>query len=266
MPQQDSEFNTSPFGLAKAANRWLSSPADCLKELSDAIEEFELRFQLTGPSPPDGDVAWTEAKWKGTFSTPPLLALVKRLSYVQQVLELCRQKKPDFLPAIADSLPHLLKAVARWSIPSGHNSGEPAKRLGKAFVTFRVAVRTLIPSVVNSPRHEPAPSLPSPADTEFESTAGALSGQQFLIFKFLSEGKVGAWTNFDTLKLQRHLWQNRPDPCDIEDNTVFEALKKLRAGLAKLKTSFALQIEKTSTRTKLSRSLADTDTASSEQT
>jgi hypothetical protein len=120
--------------------------------------------------------------------------------------------------------------------------------LAETFLSFRDLVRRL---------REQLTETSSPVSQEMTNESryllieDELRGKQLLIFRFLKGGT--SWTNYSTLKEHSEFWRGGQDSSNIEDDTVFEALKRLRVRLNVINIGVSLTIEDASTRTRLIR-------------
>lgn len=90
-------------------------------------------------------------------------------------------------------------------------------------------------------------------DDDREMVRDILRGQQLKLFNILCDSRT-KWTYFEALKSMRadNLWRNAPDSSDIEDDTVFEALKKLRSKMP-VDCKYQLTIERATRRTRMEK-------------
>lgn len=90
------------------------------------------------------------------------------------------------------------------------------------------------------------------ADADRQVIADTLSGQQLKLFKLL--WGISRWTYYGDLKIVRaeKLWRGQPDPGDLEDVTVFEALRKLQKAMLP-EWGYVVKIENESRRVKIER-------------
>lgn len=90
------------------------------------------------------------------------------------------------------------------------------------------------------------------ADIDRDVIANTLNGQQLKLFNLLSG--QSRWTYYGTLKNARadKFWRGQPDPGDVQDTTVFEALRKLQKAMPQ-ESPYVLKIEHESLRAKIER-------------
>ena len=106
-------------------------------------------------------------------------------------------------------------------------------------------------------RDDPDKTLPvarptQGANTDRDVIAETLNGQQLKLFKLL--WGHSRWTYYGTFKNARaeKLWRGQPDPADVKDDTVFEALRKLQKAMPP-ESPYVVKIEHESRRAKIKR-------------
>ena len=99
---------------------------------------------------------------------------------------------------------------------------------------------------------QPPPALELWADADHDAIADTLSGQKLKLFKLL--WSKSRWTYYGNLKNARaeKLWRGQPDPANVEDGTVFEALRKLQKAMLP-EWQYVVTIENESLRVKIER-------------
>lgn len=253
------------IALLDAVRRWKQSPEEYLKDVALFLSQFEQSFRLS--SFEDGSVF---AIWRGG---KPILEgtqqLVREISSIRDT-----SKKFEFVLGSTVLIPEplinkLLKQLAMFAVPSStKSSAKKEEELGESFKAIKLAVRTirdqLIEKVLDQSNDlaertalmENDVDLPTSTALEPVDVEGRLKGQQLKIYRFLQSGsqprRGHQWTNYETLKRQPDFWRGTPNDSDIDDRTVFEALKRLRKALARLDLCpISLIVEDASKRTKL---------------
>jgi hypothetical protein len=95
------------------------------------------------------------------------------------------------------------------------------------------------------------------SDSDRDKISDTLSGQKLKLFRVLwafNSVSPDRWKYYSDLKALRAemIWRGQPDPAEIEDKTVFEALRKLQQALPP-ESPYLLTIENESCRVKLQR-------------
>ena len=138
----------------------------------------------------------------------------------------------------------------------GSAFGSDEKRDGLLKSTGRDTVTSIPLTAIEDEEVKPEERQTRPSgdwcEDDREVIAESLSGQQLKLFHVL--WRRDRWTHYGMLKNVRAemIWRGQPDPGDISDSTVFEALRKLQKAMPP-ESPYVLKIENESQRVKIER-------------